>query len=354
MFPPTIKIVGFHNAKSMKLLLISDIHFGVRSESPYFREQHGRLFDQIVGYLKEHFIDDIWVLGDVFDKRKNGDYATIKFAMEQFSRLEPYCHRIRMLVGNHDSYYKNTLLINSLKLIFRKECYDIHDSPHDDGEICIIPWICDDNYDACMETIRKSSSDICFGHFELAGFQYNKSTVASEGMDSSILSKFQTVLTGHYHIRSSRGNIHYLGSPIQLTWDDYNLFKGFHVFDTVTHKLEFIRNNDIVYMVYNYGDRIFPNRNMIVRVLVDGDVGKDDVDRYVEKVKVTEPYDLKVIFSPSKKDLSESESKIDCVDTRQSLTNFSSDYIEPDMSTEKMDSIIDGVYNEAVNMDGGS
>ena len=37
-----------------------------------------------------------------------------------------------------------------------------------------IPWICDDNYEDSIETIKNSTSDICFGHLEIKGFEMHK------------------------------------------------------------------------------------------------------------------------------------------------------------------------------------
>ena len=37
-------------------------------------------------------------------------------------------------------------------------------------------------------------------------------------------------------------NIYYLGNPTELMWSDYNVKKGFHVFDTITRELDFKEN----------------------------------------------------------------------------------------------------------------
>ena len=40
-------------------------------------------------------------------------------------------------------------------------------------------------------------------------------------MDPSIYKDFKQVFSGHYHHKSSRGNITYLGNPYQMFWNDY-------------------------------------------------------------------------------------------------------------------------------------
>ena len=84
---------------------------------------------------------------------------------------------------------------------------------------------------------------MCCGHFELNGFNYNKTIVSKHGHEPEIFKNFDLVLSGHFHIKSSKDNIHYVGNPIQTTWNDYGVEKGFHIYDTYDGKLSFIKND---------------------------------------------------------------------------------------------------------------
>ena len=337
----------------MKLLMLADIHFGVRSDSPFFRKKHEEFFSGVIEYLENNDIDKVFILGDVMDKRKSCDYSTIKYAISQLDEIAYLGFEINILVGNHDSYFKNTLEINSPKMLFRPDLnpmYKVYDKPVDVDGICIIPWICDDNYDDCMNIIKNSKSEVCFGHFELNGFQYNKSTISSGGMDAEFLSKFKTVITGHYHLKSNNKNVFYLGSPIQMNWDDYMTPKGFHVFDTETNVLKFFENKESIFKILHNMEDFGECTDKIVRVVVDSDVDKKKLDSYLRKLQETNPHDVKVIYNQKEKVVEESV-KIDCVNTKQSIVNFSPMYIEEDMSEEKMNNIINEVYIEALNLE---
>lgn len=79
-------------------------------------------------------------------------------------------------------------------------------------------------------------------------------SIDAHGMDTSIFDKFEMVMSGHYHHKSSRGNIHYLGSPCEYTWSDYNDPRGFHIFDTDTLELEYIQNPYRMFRKIYYND----------------------------------------------------------------------------------------------------
>ena len=52
------------------------------------------------------------------------------------------------------------------------------------------------------------------------------------GLDCSIFKNYDSVWSGHFHHRSKRGNVQYLGNPYQMYWNDYKDKRGFHIYDT--------------------------------------------------------------------------------------------------------------------------
>jgi hypothetical protein len=65
---------------------------------------------------------------------------------------------------------------------------------------------------------------------------------------------FQRVFSGHFHHRSTTGNITYLGNPYEITWSDYNDKRGFHIYDTETMETEFIENPHSMFHKIYYND----------------------------------------------------------------------------------------------------
>ena len=106
----------------------------------------------------------------------------------------------------------------------------------------IINKINSENYDKTIDFIKRSKAHVAFGHLEVAGFAMYKGYNAEDGIAKDVFKGYEIVCSGHYHHKSSKDNIHYLGAPYEITWNDYDDPRGFHVFDTETREIEFIRN----------------------------------------------------------------------------------------------------------------
>lgn len=193
-------------------------------------------------------IKTVFMLGDTFDRRKYINFHTLaRCKRYYFDKLAKRNIDTHIIVGNHDAHFKNTIEINSIDLVLGEYSnitpYSRPRSVSIDGtEILVIPWICEDNDEATAKAINTSRAPIVFGHLELKGFEMYRGAVMDHGADSAIFDKFELVLSGHFHHPSRRGNIQYLGAPYEMTWSDYDDPRGFHIFDTRSYELEFIRN----------------------------------------------------------------------------------------------------------------
>ena len=64
------------------------------------------------------------------------------------------------------------------------------------------------------------------------GFMATRGHFMEHGMDSNVFDKFERVYSGHYHMRSNKENVFYLGNPYEMYWNDVNdRNRGFHLFD---------------------------------------------------------------------------------------------------------------------------
>ena len=248
----------------MKIALLNDTHFGCRNDSPAFISYQNRFYDEIFfPYLIENKIDTLIHLGDVVDRRKFINFKTAHtFRQDFMHRLYKEGIDTHIILGNHDTYYKNTNEVNAINELCTtydgiKEpwIYDKAVTKNFGGtDICLIPWICDDNYEDSIHAIDHSTADICFGHLEIKGFEMHKGHMNEHGLDREQFKRFEKVMSGHFHKKSDDGLIYYLGTQYQIMWSDHNCPKGFHIFDTETRELERIPNDLAIFkkLIYDY------------------------------------------------------------------------------------------------------
>ena len=101
----------------MKIALLNDTHFGVRNDSPAFLEYQVKFYEeQFFPYLEENNITTLIHLGDVTDRRKFINFKTASVFREKFfKRLWDMKIDTHIIIGNHDTYYKNTNEVNAME-----------------------------------------------------------------------------------------------------------------------------------------------------------------------------------------------------------------------------------------------
>ena len=265
--------------------------------------------------------------------------------------------KMTALVGNHDIYYKNTLRINAPNELLGDYDIDVIDEPttrnYDGTDILFLPWICDENRDDTFRSITKSTAPVCMGHLELNGFEAHPGHVMNMGMDINPFDKFQRVFSGHYHMKSTKGNISYLGNPYQLYWNDYGCKRGFHVFDTETLKTTFYRYPyDMFYKLYydnGVRNEIHPSdlEGTFVKLIVEDKGDQTKFDYAVRQLQSWGLADLKII-----EDLSVEMEDSLVLETEDTITLLDKyiDEIDLPVDSENVKSIMRSLYVEACEL----
>ena len=358
----------------MKIAICGDTHFGVRSDSPNFLALQDKFYTNVfLPYLIENDIKVLWQLGDMFDRRKYINFNTLAESKRFFFQpLQDAGIEIHTLLGNHDLYYRESLSVNSTGLLLGEftnlHIYDkMTKWDVDNTSIDIIPWICKENENDAFEFIRDSKSDLCFGHFEFSNFPMHKGQDVSKELKQLIdsgeinykmFAKYEGVYSGHFHTKSDRENIHYVGTPYEMTWSDYNDQKGFHIFDTETRQVEFIKNPYTMFLRHEYNDELidydtidieqFQQKYIKIVVVKKTDYYKFDV--FLKKLYESDTYEIKIL-----EDLSDfSEGSIDTEqvsieDTAQVLEHYI-DSVASEDNRDKVKSFLKGLYLEAVEL----
>ena len=296
------------------IVLLGDLHYGVRQDSDYFHNSKKLFLDNILfPYIKNNNIKHIIQVGDLFDVRKYITTKTLnRVRMDFFNPLIELGVNVHLLVGNHDTFYKNTIDLNSInESTHGKYSFNIHNTPNiihiDDYPLLLLPWICDNNRELSMQTIQDAKAKVAIGHLELSGFKMYKDSLISHGDSREIFNQYKFVFSGHFHTRSTDGSIFYIGTPCQYTWSDYNDDKGFTIFNPKTDKIQFIKNHYNVFekIIYNDSDKKFDYitsnvdytryKNKIVKVVKKVVNNQNWVDILIENLIKNDVYQVQVV-----------------------------------------------------------
>ena len=352
----------------MKVAIINDTHFGARNDSAVFLDHFISFFEtQFFPYLKDNNIQKVIHLGDFFDRRKFINFNTLnKVRSTIIKGFVDQGIDLHIIVGNHDTYYKNTNKINGLSELVsdRYPNISVYEKPEIlelDG-LCVglIPWINAENEEETSQFLKSCKCPIVMGHFELNGYEVMKGVKFDGGRSDKDLKRFEMVLSGHFHSKSSKNNVVYLGTQYQITFGDLNDQKGFHVFDTETRDLEFVANTDQMFYTIEYDDTeekvmetLINNidetfSDKFVKILVQNKSKYHLFDLLLEKL-----YDVNVSDVSVVEDFSEDfddEEKLDLGQDTLTIINTELENLE-DVDLNELKTIMRTLYMESLSDD---
>lgn len=343
-----------------EVAMITDLHWGVRNNSQFFLEQMKKFYYEcFIPYCLRRDIKTIWILGDVFENRKQINVLIMQELISFFSTLQNYGFTVYCIAGNHDFYFKNTDAVCSLtstvssfsnvRVINRREVHSF-----DGVNVGFINWIFPDDLEESVRWMNTVPANILCGHFAINNFEIARGTICEGGMDSSTFSRFDRVFSGHFHIKAQSGNITYLGNPYQTNWGEAGYTKGFHIFTPKTNILEFIPNPKNIYETVHYTDSTNTKdidfdyyKDKIVRVMVPSGEGKNKKKlEFIIDGLTDNAFNVEVIDN---KDVFMTENNEHITDTIEIMKKFLDECsLENIIDKALLQSLLFDIYNEAV------
>lgn len=358
-----------------KVIFLGDMHIGARNASPIVADFQIRFFEEILfPYMKKNNITQILQFGDVFDTRKFSNHVILhKWKIRVFDYMLNNDIIMSVILGNHDTASKNTLKVNTPSLLLAEyENINIVDRPKNitycgaklkelfSGfelvNILCVPWVCQDNREEIEELVKTTDAIYCAGHFEFDGFEMHRGQKAVGGYSTKEYEKFDMVFSGHFHTRSRQNNIQYLGTPYEMSWIDYCDTKGFHVFDTAKHSVEFIENPLTLFNRIEYNDKetspqidVSLLKDTYVKVVA---INKDDAvkfDSFINNILLVNPADLKIVDIETDFTNIETDDTIDISDTKALMESFVTQ-IETNLEKPKLTDMLNSLYVQALEI----
>lgn len=297
-----------------KILILGDIHIGARNSSKIFRQLFREYFrDCVFPLVKERKIDKIIQLGDFFDNRNSVSLQDIDYIVNEFiPLLEKTNVNMYVLAGNHDVAYKNTNKVNSLSIL--KSCKNviivdnsIEVIKTESKNFVLCPWINNENQEELITKLNQyaSNDNILCGHFEFIGMKmYKNSKLCEHGLDPLSFKDFYAVYSGHFHHKSSYGNVSYLGSVFHLNWQDYGDDRFIHIFDTNKDSLEAIENPYSLFTEFDYHDDLIGVSDdeleefcegQFVKIVINNEYKRLELKDIIHRIEKYKPISVDVV-----------------------------------------------------------
>ena len=276
----------------MKKLIVTDTHLGLYQDTDKWLDIVLQFFKDVVVYCHKNDIKEIFHLGDFFDNRKSLNTKTLHAAHRIAKVLGVRGLLTRVIVGNHDCYFKSQIEPTTLEVFNRYDHIEVIDHSIKIDDILLVPW---------GAPVATSSAKYCFGHFAINGFHMNDSYVCKKGIERTTFKDFEAVLSGHFHTPSKQGNITYLGAPYGQTFHDKDGVRGFYTFEdgaldfieyTKAPKFKKIRTE-------NYVPAIDENqiKGNIVRLVFDKDYGTIENQNIEDAILKEKPFAYSIDFT---------------------------------------------------------
>ena len=345
----------------MTVAIITDQHLDGRKGSLNFWNFFMKFYDNVFfPTLEKKKVKTLIDLGDTFDQRKGIDYNVwSRIRNFYFKRLEDMGISVHMVVGNHTAYYKNTNEVNTPALLLNEfSNISVYSKPEEieiDGvKILMLPWINSTNRKDTLDLIESTDAPLAMGHLELEGFEMVPGMMGY-GMSPKIFSKFKKVFTEHYHHKSRRGNITYLGNPYAMFWNDYGDPRGFHLFDTKSLKLQWVKNPYEIFKKIYYNDL---DQDMIidydsykdtyVKVIVEEKKNYEKFEAMLDRLYEVGVHDVKIVETLIEED-SVGDSSLEIKDTLTLLNEYI-DEVEMTVDKDGLKKVMRSLYIESCEM----
>jgi DNA repair exonuclease SbcCD nuclease subunit len=322
-----------------KLIIFSDFHWGKNKDSELKVAGNEQFIDWLIAKCNTKGVKNLIFMGDWHENRNSLSVKTFNKSYESIKKISEAGITLYMLVGNHDSYFKDNIETNSLVTFNDLPGIHVITVPTDiefmGSKGVMVPW---DTYDDI-----KGKYDVMFGHFEFAGGSFNNVMTCKHGISGSKLTTIAPlVFSGHFHLRKEypykHGKIVTVGCPLQLDWGDYGDDKGIYLLNSDL-SYEFIHNDvssnyvkikvsDIINGSYKF-DNI---ENNYVSLVVDRNL---EFDKIIDILSVID----------SKKPLIPCETEYTAITSVNGLVNSSDDVMPDSISKSKMDQLSEYITN---------
>jgi DNA repair exonuclease SbcCD nuclease subunit len=306
-----------------KVAIFSDLHLGIKQDSAVWHKIALEWCNWFIKELKKSKIKDVIFLGDFFHTRNTISANTLHVASTLLDKFKDF--NLHIILGNHDLYYANEPTVSPVNLFQGRNNIRVYATPE------VVNF---GNKSALMcgwgHNPEDYKADVLFTHAEINVFRYNMDVgTCNDGLKASgLLSNFDIVYSGHFHLRQEKAwgdkRIIYVGNTFPMDHSDsYITQKGFDIFDFDTYESTFVQNNispkfyrvrlsELAEGKWNVEDMNSIIASNIFKIIIDRNITHQDASVLTSLVNAAKPLEFMLEWENGKnfsQDIAEVELK---------------------------------------------
>lgn len=322
-----------------KAIVFTDIHFGHKNNSLQHNTDCTNFINWICETGRESGCDACFFLGDYHHNRAAINLQTLHHSVQALERLSKSFSQTFFIPGNHDLYYKEKREIHGVGWASHIPNIVIVNDWFSEGNVVIAPWMVQDDH----KKLSKQRGQYMFGHFELPTFMMNARIEMPDTGEIRLeeFGTFDSVFSGHFHIRQQKGNIHYIGNAFPHNFGDAGDDRRGAMILEWGEKPEYHTwPGQPIYRVHTLSDVLNdPDSllldNLYIRVHLDIDISYEEAsfikETFMKQYKIREMSLIPIKHNTVQDDLAPGEIKFESVDqiVSHQLSAISSEFYDP-------------------------
>jgi DNA repair exonuclease SbcCD nuclease subunit len=327
-----------------KAAILTDIHFGLKSNSTTHNEDCLNFVKWFANKAKEEGCDTCIMMGDWHNNRAAINIITLNYSLQAIEILGESFDRVFFIPGNHDLYYRDKRDIQSASWAKHIKNVHIMNDFEAEGDVQFVPWLVGDDH----KKIPKLEGRYMFGHLELPHFFMNAMVQMPDHgeIQREDFQGMETVFTGHFHKRQQHKNIIYTGNCFPHNYADAgDDERGMTILKWGEAPEYHTWPDQPRYRVYNLDQMLATPDELLldkmhIRVNLNIDISYEEAsyirETFVSKYGLRELTLIPVKNTDLTQDVQPGELKFESVDTivTNQLTSIESDHYDPKMLLE--------------------
>jgi DNA repair exonuclease SbcCD nuclease subunit len=322
-----------------KAAVCTDIHWGLKSNSLIHNTDCDQFIDWFIAKAKEEGCETGFFLGDWHNHRASINLQTLQFSVRALEKLSRAFDTFYFIPGNHDLYYRDKRDIHGAEWARYIPNIVIVNDWFQRDDVVIAPWLVGDDH----KRLGKLSGKYMFGHFELPHFKMNAMVEMPDHGEIKVdsFNGFESVFSGHFHLRQQKKNVHYIGNCFPHNFADAgDDQRGMMVLEWGKQQQYHAWPNQPLYRVLKLSECIDNGANILqpnmhVRVELDIDISYEEAN-FIKETFIKDHNLREMALIPSKRtdidiDMAPGEVKFESVDqiVTDQLTNIESEFYDP-------------------------